>query len=262
MNKIAENIVISTLKTMIVEQAPPAPPAGGASTALETDNAESDNGDSPFTPAEKRFLGKFDAYGTQHLGIIYSLSDIGIREFITRSGKDLNLTPEILLKMIKDGFVKIIPYTGWGRNDDYTIELQLSLDDVAGLGKDDKAKAEKGSAAGGGGSGAAPPAPELAWVVKYGDVLSESAKIAKRLLSGTKHNYVNESKTIKKMPNYYVKHVEQMIKSLSKKKYTINEKQRLIETIFNNLKLSDKQIEKSYEIYKKQNQIATRIKKN
>jgi hypothetical protein len=64
------------------------------------------------------------------------------------------------------------------------------------------------------------------------------------------------------MPNYYVKHVEQMIKSLSKKKYTVNEKQRLIETIFNNLKLSDKQIEKSYEIYKKQNQIANRIKKN
>jgi hypothetical protein len=253
MNKIAENIVISTLKTMIVEQAPPAPPAGAAGTALETDNAESDNGDSPFTPAEKRFLGKFDAYGTQHLGIIYSLSDIGIREFITRSGKDLNLTPEILLKMIKDGFVKIIPYTGYGRNDDYTIELQLSLDDVAGLGKDDKAKAEKGSTAGGG--GAAPPAPELAWVVKYGDVLSESAKIAKRLLSGTKHNYVNESKTIKKMPNYYVNHVNQMIELLSTKKYTINEKQRLIETIFNNLKLSDKQIEKSYEFHKKQKRL-------
>ena len=54
-----------------------------------------------------------------------------------RSGKDLNLNPLILLSLINDKIVKIVPYSGWGRNDDYTIELQLSLDDVKGLGSED-----------------------------------------------------------------------------------------------------------------------------
>jgi hypothetical protein len=271
MNKIAKNIVFNTLKSMIVEQAPPAAPAAGASAALETDNAESDNADSPFTPAEKRFLGKFDAYGTQHIGIIYSLSDIGIREFIVRSGKDLNLTPEILLKMVKDGFIKIVPYTGWGRNNDYTLELQLSLDDVAGLGADDKAKAEKGSSA----SGAAPeaaPAPEVAWVIKYGDVLSESAKVVKKLISEKKsikqpkNIYVEKSRMLKQLPKQYIKHLEHLITALSKKQYTVNERERLIADILDNLalnmNLSDKQIAKSYEFHKKQKRLQKVLNKS
>jgi hypothetical protein len=36
----------------------------------------------PEYPAEERFLGKFDVYGSTHLGILYSISDIGVREFI------------------------------------------------------------------------------------------------------------------------------------------------------------------------------------
>lgn len=257
---------------MIVEQAPPTNTAAGASAALETDNAESDNADSPFTPAEKRFLGKFDAYGTQHIGIIYSLSDIGIREFIARSGKDLNLTPEILLKMIKDGFVKIVPYTGWGRNDDYTIELQLSLDDVAGLGADDKAKAEKGSSASGAAPAGAPPSPELAWVVKYGDVLSESAKIVKKLITEKKstkqsnHIHIEKSRMLKKLPKQYIKHLEHLITALSKKRYSINERERLIADILDNLalnmNLSDKQIAKSYEFHKEQKRLQKLLNKS
>lgn len=273
MNKIATNIVVNTLKSMIVEQAPPAAPAAGAGTALETDNAESDNGDSPFTPAEKRFLGKFDAYGTQHIGIIYSLSDIGIREFIARSGKDLNLTPGILLKMVKDGFVKIVPYSGWGRNDDYTLELQLSLDDVSGLGAEDKSKAEKGSSAGG--EGAAPgaaPEPQLAWVVKYGDVLSESAKVVKKLITEKKTTkqsktvHVDKSRMLKKLPKQYIKHLEHLISVLDKKRYSVSERERLIADILDNLalnlNLTDKQIAKSYEFHKEQKRLQKLLNKN
>ena len=171
------NIIEQTLVKIIAEQAKPA--------KQETDNAPSDAVESPFTPAEEKFLGKFDANGTKHIGILYSVSDIGIREFITRSGKTLNLTPEILLNLIRTGTIKIVPYTGFGKNDDYTLELQLSLNDVAGLGTEDKKAIEAGSDASGAPSAdAAPPpaGPELAWVMKYGTIITESAKIIKKLL--------------------------------------------------------------------------------
>jgi hypothetical protein len=157
------------------------PPEGGdaadAGKKKETDNAPSDAEVSPFTPAEEKFLGKFDAYGTTHLGIIYSPTDIGIREFLGRSGNDLNCTPGILLKLLRNKIIKIVPYTGFGRNTDYTIELQLSLDDVKGLGKEDKEKAEAGSSASGaptGGGEAAAPAPEVAWFVPKGTLIRET----------------------------------------------------------------------------------------
>lgn len=159
-------------KTLLSEQEPPADGAE-APTPLETDNAPSDAKDSPFTPAEERFLGKFDAYGSKHLGILYSTSDAGVREFVNRSGKELNVSPDILRSLFRKKIIKFVPYTGFGRNNDYTIELQLSLDDVKGLGKADQAKAETGSKA----SGAAPagggPPPENAGLIRHGHVLTE-----------------------------------------------------------------------------------------
>ena len=174
-----EHIIRATLKDILREQ------DDQAATSIETDNAPSSAKDSPFTPAEERFLGKFDAYGTTHLGIVYSPSITGIREFIIRSGKDLNVTPGILLNLLRKKIIKLVPYTGFGRNDDYTIELQLSLDDVKGLGAADKEAAEKGSTASGGGgldmgapeppaSPAEPPAPENAGYVPKGKMIKES----------------------------------------------------------------------------------------
>ena len=266
----AEHIAIKTLRKMLAEQGEPA--AAGTS-AVETDNADSDATDSPFTPAEKRFLGKFDAYGTNHLGIIYSVSDIGIREFMARSGKEFNVTPEILIKLLRDKIIKIVPYTGFGRNDDYTIELQLTLDDVKGLGDEDKSKAEKGSSASGaaeGGGGAAgampempPPAPEVSWVVKYGDILKESVVVAKTILTEKKSLsstiYAKQSRMLKSLPRDFIKHLEQVIAKISRKKYTKSEKQRLIADILDNLsinlELDSKQIGKSYEMFKKQGKL-------
>lgn len=260
-----EHIAIKTLQKIMLEQEEPAASGG----AVETDNAESDAANSPFTPAEKRFLGKFDAYGTNHLGIIYSVSDIGIREFMSRSGKEFNVTPEILIKLLRDKIIKIVPYTGFGRNDDYTIELQLSLDDVKGLGDADKEKAEKGSSASGAAAdvgGAEPvgaPAPEVAWVVKYGDILKESVNVAKIILSEKKNSsstiYAKQSRMLKTLPRDFIKHLEQVIAKISKKKYTKSEKQRLIADILDNLsinlELDSKQIGKSYEMFKKQGKL-------
>lgn len=172
-----ERIIHTTLKQMIKEQAEASP------SAIETDNAPSSAVDSPFTPAEERFLGKFDAFGSTHLGIIYSPSITGIREFVARSGKDLNVTPGILLSLLRKKVIKLVPYTGFGRNDDYTIELQLSLDDVKGLGDADKATAEKGSSAAGAPMGGTemsaaapePPAPENAgYMPKSNNILKET----------------------------------------------------------------------------------------
>jgi hypothetical protein len=97
MNKIKNHIVESTLTQLIKEQ-----------SELETSNAKSDSIDSLFTPAEEKFLGKFDAYGSNHLGVIYSISDIGIREFLARSGKDFNLTPGILLNLLRQEVIKLV----------------------------------------------------------------------------------------------------------------------------------------------------------
>jgi hypothetical protein len=268
------NIIVKTLKEMLLEQAPP------AKAAIETDNAASSADNSPFTPAQEKFLGKFDAYGSQYLGIIYSISDIGIREFIMRSGKDLNLNPGILLSLINDKIIKIVPYSGWGRNDDYTIELQLSLDDVKGLGAEDAKSIEQGAAASGApapagdmGMGAPPPGPEVAWVVKYGDVLTESAKIVKKLISESSNKqehadkngiYVKDSRILKTLPTAYVKHLERLIAVLSKKKHTISQKQRLLADILDNLainfNITNVQIAKSFDMFKKQAKLKKYLK--
>lgn len=231
-----------------------------------TDNAPSDSPDSPFTPAEEKFLGKFDANGSKHLGIIYSPSDIGIREFMARSGADLNVSVGTLLNLIRNKIIKIVPYTGFGRNTDYTLELQLSLDDVAGLGAEDEKEIEAGSEASGAPApGAEAPQPELAWVVKYGDILSESANIAKTLINEAKSTksdtkvYVDKSRILKRLPKDYVRQLERIIGMMMKKTKTNHDKERLIADILDNLQvnfdLSAKHIRQSYEFHKTQKRL-------
>ena len=261
-----EYIIEQVLKTMI-QEAP----------AAETDNAPRDAVDSPFTPAEEKFLGKFDAHGSKHMGIIYSPSDIGIREFIARSGADFNASPEIMLSLIRSGVIKIVPYTGYGRNTDYTMELQLSLDDVKGLGAKDKEAVEAGSSAGGAAAGAMPeepmpePGPEVAWVVKYGDILKESVTIAKSLINETTKKpkskvYADKSRILKRLPNEYIHQLERIIDMLIKKAKTSHEKERIIADVLDNLQinfdLSAKHIRQSYEFHKNQKRLQKEIEKN
>ena len=275
--KNSQRIIEFILEDILQEQ--------GAAVSIETDNAPGDATESPFTPAEEKFLGKFDAYGTTHLGIVYSPSITGIREFIIRSGKDLNVTPGILLSLLRKKIIKLVPYTGFGRNDDYTIELQLSLDDVKGLGADDKEKIEAGSNSAGAGpdlggdlGASAPPEPpaapetEVAWVVKYGSILSESAKIAKSLLtsqiSEAKQSdvkiYADASRLLSRFPKHFIYHLRKMIETMDKKTKTTHEKERLIADILDNLqvnlKLKPSDVKKSYEFHKNQKRLQKHLK--
>jgi hypothetical protein len=259
MNTRLNRIVENTLKQLINE-----------APAQETDNAGVDTADSLFTPAEEKFLGKFDAYGTQHLGIIYSITDIGIREFITRSGKELNVTPSILLNLLKQGIVKLVPYAGYGRNDDYTIELQLSLNDVKGLGAEDKKNIEAGTAGGGGatppgGEAPAMPGPENAWVVKYGDILRESVDVTRRVITETPAKTVKTA-NIAGLPKDYIRHMERIIETIDKTIKTPTKRARIIAEVLDVLRikmqLTPNEIQKSYEFHKSQKKLQNYLNKN
>lgn len=266
MNNRINYIIETTLKTLISE-----------APAQETDNAKQDASDSLFTPAEEKFLGKFDARGVQHLGIIYSVSDTGIREFIARSGKDLNLTPAILLNLLHNGIIKLVPYTGTADDETYTIELQLSLNDVAGLGDEEKKSIEAGTAGGGSTpppAGSEPPAPgpENAWVVKYGDILQESVSIIRKLIIESTYkfsktvNRINENRELTKLPKAYIRHMEQIIKSMDKKAKTPQQKAKIITEVLNvlhtKMQLSPYEIQKSYDFHKSQKQLQKYLDKN
>jgi len=196
MSRLNERIILNTLHALIAEQAP-------ADQNQETNNKEY----SAYTPEEQKFLGKFDTYGSKHLGVIYSLTDIGIREFITRSGAQLQCTPGLLFQLLRDGIIKIVPSGGYGSDTDYTIELQLSLDDIKGLGEEQSDPAgaaaagdSSGDTGGGDIGGGAPAAgggeeeeggedppdlegPPIEWVVNYKDIINESTNIARRLVN-------------------------------------------------------------------------------
>jgi len=262
MDKRLYRIVETTLKQLIHE-----------APAQETDNASNDSADSLYTPAEEKFLGKFDAYGTTHIGVIYSISDVGIQEFIGRSGKDLNLTPGILLNLLRSKTIKIVPYGGFGRDDNYTVELQLSLDDVKGLGAEDKKNIEAGTAGGGGGA-AAPmeppmetpaPAPENAWVVRYGTILQESVTIAKTFLnekskkSAKKADPIEKTRVLQRLPKEYIRHMDRIIQAMDKKTKTKHEKERIIADVLDilqlKMKLTPSEIRKSFEFHKSQKRL-------
>ena len=206
MNKKQRHIIFNTLHSM------------HASSKMIREQQESNSNYSYFTDIEKSFLGKFDAHQSKHLGIIYSLTDIGIREFMQRSGSQLNCTPGLLLSLIRKTIIKLVPSGGYGSDTNYTIELQIPLNDVKGLGDDKKqdtagggdpagdTDTSSGGDLGGGGGGLgggdlggddlggdegdegeeAPPDLEgdpTEWVVNYKDIINESTKIAKRLIN-------------------------------------------------------------------------------
>ena len=157
---------------------------------MEQQQTEPDTAVDVFTEPQQRFLSSFAKAGSQHLGIIYSVSDIGIREFIARSGTQYNCTPAVLLSLVRGKHIKIVPYTGYGRNTDYTLELRLPLDAIEKY--KDKFSDKKPSADASGtdmeGAEPLPSGLDLAHVIKYDDLLKESTKIAKQLIDESSKN--------------------------------------------------------------------------
>ena len=86
-----------------------------------------------FSPEEEKFLATFTKLGATSLGILYANNMIGIREFLNRSGKDFNLTPPVLNSLLKNKTISIVPYGGYSRNEDYTIQLNIPLEDLEGI---------------------------------------------------------------------------------------------------------------------------------
>ena len=131
------------------------------SESIDNNIITEEENNSPFSDAEQRFLGFFDKHNTQNLGIMYSTSDTGVREFIGRAGAQLNLTPGVLLSLIKKHVIKIVPYGGRGRNTDYTLELQFDVNNIKGMAakavtddeaeETDNADIDTSSSSGGGG---------------------------------------------------------------------------------------------------------------
>ena len=268
MKHTPNHIAINTLKKMLAEQTE----APAAKAQVTTDNADSD-AIGLFTPAEERFLGKFDAYGAPTMGVIYSLSDSGIREFMQRSGKDLNLSAGILMKLIKQGIIKIVPYGGTGRDSQYTLQLMLSLDDVKGLGDEDEEKA-KNDTASGGAAAAMTAGPEVAWVVKYGDVLSEAAKLAvslakTSLTEGKKSDveiYQEKSRVLKQFSPDFLRDLKRLVEKIHRKSLTGSQEVRLIADILDNLQvnlgLTNDNVRQAYHFHRDQKKLQKYLDKN
>ena len=308
MNKQLEYIVRDVLAEVLSEQAEQQKQAA-----------------SVFDPAQQRFLGSFAAAGAQHLGIIYSVSEIGIREFVARSGAQYGCTPAVLLSLLRGKYIKIVPYTGYGRNTDYTIELQLPLDtvqpfaalvgkkdgegDAAAGGSDTSSPSGGGGGSFGGGGGGLPPigdtggdldladaegaagaeappeegeappeeapaeepGPEVAHVVKYGDLLKESAHVAKKMMleaSKSKKKsssvkdikiHLSKSRVLRRVPREFIYQLKRVIHKMKGRTYNKWEQERLIADIIDNLqvnfKLSDHQIRRAYEFHRNQKRL-------
>ena len=227
-----------------------------------------------FTPQEELCLGKFAELGSTSMGIIYAPNEIGIREFLGRSGKDFNLTPDVLYSLIKKGIIKIVPYGGYSRNEDYTLQLQISLEDI-------EQYAEKAASAGGG----AAAGPDSGEVGADGEELPEvpagppeesassSKDISKLLVAEAKKSkkkskskvHTRKSRTLGRLPRGYVVYLERIIEIMGQKLHTSLEKEHMVADILDNLAhnfgLTPQQIYKSFIFYRSQNRLQNIIKK-
>ena len=217
---------------------------------------------SPFSEAEEKFLAKFVELGTQSLGILYTPNEVGIREFLGRSGKDFNLTPDVLSKLMKDGIISIVPYGGYARNQDYTLQCNLPLDELEGLSSGD----DKKDATGGDDAGDTATTTE--------ESVETSQDLANLLVTEQKKNlrhtstrvYTGKSRTLRRLPKGYVGYLERIIKILGEKLRTDLEKQHLVADILDNLAhnfgLTPKQVYKSFIFYNSQNRLKNVVREH
>ena len=208
-----------------------------------------------FSLGEEKFLAKFVELESNSLGILYSKDLIGIREFLNRSGKDFNLTPAILNNLLKNKTISIVPYGGYSRNEDYTIQLNIPLEDLEGIkgaeGGDDAADAE------------APAVAEESVQRLAQNIVAEAKKPKKKKKSKV---HTGKSRTLKRLPKGYVGYLEKIIQVLGEKVKNDMEKEHLVADILDNLShnfgLTPKQVYRSYIYYKSQNRLANIIKDN
>jgi hypothetical protein len=115
---------------------------------------------------------------------------------------------------------------------------------------------------------------EVSWVVKYGDVLRESAKIIKNYqskpLSEAKKSeidvFVDKSRMLRQFPKEFIRDLKRIIARIDKKMHTSSQKERLIADILDNLqvnlKLTPKQVKQSFEFHKDQKRLNKYLEKS
>jgi len=213
---------------------------------------------SPFTPAEEKFLAKFAEFETNSLGIIYTNNITGKREFLNRSGKDYNLTPEVLDNWLNNNTISIVPYGGYSRNEDFTIQLNIPYDTFKGISDDSEKTADSSTETGGD-----LPTTEESIEKLAQNIVTEAKKSKKRKKSKV---HTGKSRALKRLPKGYVNYLERIIQILGEKARTDMEKEHLVADILDNLShnfgLTPKQVYRSYIYYKSQNRLANIIKDN
>jgi len=223
---------------------------------------EEDIQTSPFSPAEEKFLAKFVELGAQSLGIIYAPNEIGIREFLGRSGKDFNLTPDIMAKLMKDKVISIVPYGGYSRNTDYTIKCNLPIEELEGMSSGEDEKSDEKDT--GGEVAAGPPTESAISSKDLSKLLVSEQKKRKKHTKSRVHT--KKSRTLGRLPKGYVVYLERIIQILSTKLHSTHEKEHLVADILDNLShnfgLTPQQVYKSYIYYKSQNRLKNMIKDN
>ncbi len=225
---------------------------------IEKTLSEQDIEVSPFSPEEEKFLAKFFELKTNSIGILYAKDATGVREFLNRSGKDFNLTPNILHSLLKQGTISIVPYGGYARNEDYTLKLNISIEDLEGLSSGDAPEGEE------------PPVATEESVESSKDLanllISEAKKSKKSKKKKKNKVHTSKSRTLKRLPKGYVTYLEKIIQILGSKLHNVREREQLVADILDNLShnfgLTPKQVYRSYIYYKSQNRLANIIKDN
>jgi len=219
---------------------------------------EQDIETSLFSPAEEKFLATFVKLESTSLGILYAKDLTGIREFLNRSGKDFNLTPPILNSLLKNKTISIVAYGGYSRNEDYTIQLNIPLEDLAGIEGDDAAEPDVAAT-----PDVEPPVTEESVERLAQNIVAEAKKSKKKKKTKV---HTSKSRALKRLPRGYVGYLEKIIQVLGEKVKNDMEKEHLVADILDNLShnfgLTPKQVYRSYIYYKSQNRLANIIKDN
>jgi aminopeptidase C len=110
--------------------------------------------------------------------------------------------------------------------------------------------------------------------LKYGNILKESAKIAKIFLEiplseGKKSNikiYTDHSRLLKRFPKEFIQHLRKLVNTMDKKTKNKLEKEQLLADILDNLQinlnLTPKDVKKSYESYRNQKRLQKALNKD
>ena len=160
---------------------------------------------------------------------------------------------QILNNLLRNKTISIVPYGGYSRNEDYTIQLNIPLEDLEGI---------KGAEGGDDASAAEAPAVAEESVQRLAqNIVSEAKKSKKKKKSKV---YTGKSRALKRLPRGYVGYLEKIIQVLGEKVKNDMEKEHLVADILDNLShnfgLTPKQVYRSYIYYKSQNRLANIIK--